>query len=326
MEEFPLQFLTPWRVYFQPFNKQLKTCVLCACTTSSAAQLMVNVRVVAIDRAGDRSWRLAWLLRARNWCVWPRGATAVMGIFFKQGTSCIKVNSLTHSSHNRSSITVYLIESVGLVLSVCLFVCLVICLIYKIFINWRAQFQNQINPLLMKIEFLTLLYRITLELVTEWNLDPDNSRKYIFFLIYILFSHRHVYKFCPRNLFFSEVPKVDLFDFGTKLFHSTCSYKECYTGDVYVSCLLLYCLFVFCSFTSTWNSRFMHVSLLSCCSFVCLCKCFLFAHMFSFYFNTVTQRMDMYVSLLVVLVLSICLFMQMFSVRSSLYKRFIHST
>ena len=31
----------------------------------------------------------------------------------------------------------------------------------------------------MKIEFLTSLYRITLELVTEWNLDPDNSRKYI---------------------------------------------------------------------------------------------------------------------------------------------------
>ena len=47
--------------------------------------------------------------------------------------------------------------------------------------NWRAQFQNQINPLFMKIEFLTSLYRITLELVTEWNLDPDNSRKYIFF-------------------------------------------------------------------------------------------------------------------------------------------------
>ena len=38
-----------------------------------------------------------------------------------------------------------------------------------------------------------------------------------FFFIYILFSHRHVYKFCQRNLFFSEVPKVDLFDFGNKL-------------------------------------------------------------------------------------------------------------
>ena len=37
------------------------------------------------------------------------------------------------------------------------------------------------NPLLMKIEFLTSLYRITLDLVTEWNLDPDNSRKYFFF-------------------------------------------------------------------------------------------------------------------------------------------------
>ena len=33
----------------------------------------------------------------------------------------------------------------------------------------------------MKIEFLASLYRITLELVTEWNLDLDNSRKYIFF-------------------------------------------------------------------------------------------------------------------------------------------------
>ena len=34
----------------------------------------------------------------------------------------------------------------------------------------------------MKIEFLASLYRITLELVTEWILDLDNSRKYIFFL------------------------------------------------------------------------------------------------------------------------------------------------
>ena len=33
----------------------------------------------------------------------------------------------------------------------------------------------------MKIEFLASLYRITLELVTEWNLDLYNSRKYIFF-------------------------------------------------------------------------------------------------------------------------------------------------
>ena len=48
--------------------------------------------------------------------------------------------------------------------------------------NWRANFQNLINPLLMKIE-LTSLHRITLELslVTEWNLDPDNSRKHFFF-------------------------------------------------------------------------------------------------------------------------------------------------
>ena len=45
----------------------------------------------------------------------------------------------------------------------------------------RAHFQNLINPLLMKIEFLTSLYRITLELVTEWTLDPNNSRKYFFF-------------------------------------------------------------------------------------------------------------------------------------------------
>ena len=29
----------------------------------------------------------------------------------------------------------------------------------------------------MKIEFLASLYRITLELVTEWNLDLDNSLK-----------------------------------------------------------------------------------------------------------------------------------------------------
>ena len=47
--------------------------------------------------------------------------------------------------------------------------------------NWRAHFQNVLNPLLMKIEFLASLYRITLELVTEWNLDRDNSLKYIFF-------------------------------------------------------------------------------------------------------------------------------------------------
>ena len=46
--------------------------------------------------------------------------------------------------------------------------------------NWRVYFQNLINPLLVKIEFLTSLYSIPLELVTEWNLDPDNSRKYIF--------------------------------------------------------------------------------------------------------------------------------------------------
>ena len=49
--------------------------------------------------------------------------------------------------------------------------------------NWRAHFQNVLNPLLMKIEFLASLYRITLELVTELNLDLDNSLKYIFFLI-----------------------------------------------------------------------------------------------------------------------------------------------
>ena len=48
--------------------------------------------------------------------------------------------------------------------------------------NWRAQFQNQINPLFMKTEFVTLLYIITLELVTEWNLDPDNHAN-TFFLI-----------------------------------------------------------------------------------------------------------------------------------------------
>ena len=35
----------------------------------------------------------------------------------------------------------------------------------------------------------------------------------------MLFSHRHVYKFRQRNMFFSEVPTVDLFDFGTKLFN-----------------------------------------------------------------------------------------------------------
>ena len=48
--------------------------------------------------------------------------------------------------------------------------------------NWRAHFQNLINPLLMKIEFITSLYRITLELVTEWILDPDNSSKYFLFI------------------------------------------------------------------------------------------------------------------------------------------------
>ena len=53
----------------------------------------------------------------------------------------------------------------------------------------------------MKIECLTSLYRITLELVTEWNLDLDNSHKYIFFLSNFFFSYRHVYKFYQRNLF-----------------------------------------------------------------------------------------------------------------------------
>ena len=40
----------------------------------------------------------------------------------------------------------------------------------------------------------------------------------------MLFSHRHVYKFCQRNLFFSELPKVDLSGFGNELFNS--EYKE----------------------------------------------------------------------------------------------------
>ena len=40
-----------------------------------------------------------------------------------------------------------------------------------------------------------------------------------FFVSNLFSSHRHVYKFRQRNLFFSEVPKVDLFDFGTKLFN-----------------------------------------------------------------------------------------------------------
>ena len=35
----------------------------------------------------------------------------------------------------------------------------------------------------------------------------------------MLFSHRHVHKFCQRNQFFSEVPKVDLTRFGNKLFN-----------------------------------------------------------------------------------------------------------
>ena len=76
----------------------------------------------------------------------------------------------------------------------------------------------------MKIEFLTSLYRIRLELVTQWNLDPDNSCKYLFFK-YIFFAtciyiyRQHVYKFCQRNLFFSEVPKVDSSGFGNELFN-----------------------------------------------------------------------------------------------------------
>ena len=48
---------------------------------------------------------------------------------------------------------------------------------FILFNNWRVYFQNVLNPILMKIEFLTSLYRIALELVTEWNLDPDNSHK-----------------------------------------------------------------------------------------------------------------------------------------------------
>ena len=57
-------------------------------------------------------------------------------------------------------------------------------ILYMIMIyNWRAHFQNVLNPLLMKIEFLASLYRYTLELVTEGILDLDNSHKYIFFFI-----------------------------------------------------------------------------------------------------------------------------------------------
>ena len=52
----------------------------------------------------------------------------------------------------------------------------------------------------MKIKFLTSLYRITLGLVTEWNLDPDNSRKYFFFF----FS-----KFCfPIDLCINSVKET----------------------------------------------------------------------------------------------------------------------
>ena len=37
-----------------------------------------------------------------------------------------------------------------------------------------------------------------------------------------------MYKFRQRNLLFSEIPKVDLFDFGTKLFNSQsqCTFKN----------------------------------------------------------------------------------------------------
>ena len=48
----------------------------------------------------------------------------------------------------------------------------------------------------------------------QWNLVIKSE-----IFGYILFSNRHVYKFRQRNLFFSKVPKVDLFDFGTKLFN-----------------------------------------------------------------------------------------------------------
>ena len=48
----------------RPLKKQLKTCVVCACATSSDICMQMNI--VAIDRTGDRSWRLAWLLGTRH--------------------------------------------------------------------------------------------------------------------------------------------------------------------------------------------------------------------------------------------------------------------
>ena len=47
--------------------------------------------------------------------------------------------------------------------------------------NWKAHFPKPVKSTFDENWVLTSLYRITLELVTEWNLDLDNSRKYIFF-------------------------------------------------------------------------------------------------------------------------------------------------
>ena len=48
----------------------------------------------------------------------------------------------------------------------------------------------------------------------------------------MLFSHRHVYKICQRNLFFSEVPKVDLTRFGNKLFNYSQHFMQIETSKL----------------------------------------------------------------------------------------------
>ena len=55
----------------------------------------------------------------------------------------------------------------------------------KYFILWRKQLKSSVpKPDKSTFDenwvFNIIVFRITLELVTEWNLDPDNSRKYIF--------------------------------------------------------------------------------------------------------------------------------------------------
>ena len=75
----------------------------------------------------------------------------------------------------------------------------------------------------MKNAFLTSLYKIT----TEWNLDPDNTCKYIFLNLKFVFPLTYMgINSIKETRFPPEVPKVDLSDFGTKLIMNTVNLEE----------------------------------------------------------------------------------------------------